>query len=183
MPFNWGAAEDAIRQWLMIGSGYPDQRVVHLDDNANRPALDYIGFALAALRPIGQDDLVWTYDAAQPNGSQIKAEVSGERETTCEIQGFSKQRSGDTSSRAVLSRVQTAVGLPTVRAALKAAGVVVFDHGEIGYVPRLLNGEFEGRAILTVRLYCTEDVFERTTWIETVEALDTDTGNVIIIDS
>lgn len=183
MPFDWRAAEDAIRQWLMVGSGYPDQRVIHLDDNGNRPAQDYIGFALGGLRPLGHDDVVTTTDLGQPNGSQIKIEVSGERESTLEVQAFTRSRNAEAAARAVLSRVQTAVGLPSIRAALAAAGVVVFDRGEINYLPAVIASEFEGRGVLSCRLYCTEDVSERTTWIEHVEVLDEDTGNVIHIDA
>ena len=183
MPFNWQAGEDAIRRWLLIGSGYPDQNVIHLNDNANRPSTDYVGFALGDLVPLGSDAVTTTYDPAQPNGSQIEIKVEGERVSTLTIQAFTTARNASSSARAVMAKIMTAVGLPSVRAALHGAGLVIFQHGQVAYLPAILNTGFEGRAVMTCTLRCMDDIAERTTWIETVEMVDEATGNVIIVDT
>ncbi len=181
MPFDWAVGENAIRQWLRIGSGYGDQNVIHLNDNGSRHATDYIAFSLSDLVPVGSDAVITTFDGARPNGSQIEIKVQGERESTLTIQAFTTSRNANSSARAALARVLTAVGLPTVRAALSAAGLVIWRHGQVQFLPAVLNTGFEGRAIMTCTLRCTDDISELTTWIQTAEAIDENTGNVITI--
>lgn len=181
MAFDWRGAEDAIRQWLLKSSGYSDQNVIHLNDNGNRPVGDYIAFALGNLIPIGHDELSTITDVNGTPGEETTVTVSGQRESNVQIQAFSGERNADSSARAVLSRVQTQVSLPGIRAMLAAAGVVVFDRGTIDYLPAIRNIGFEGRGILNVRIYCGDSAIEKTTYIERVELVDTDTSNVIHI--
>lgn len=51
----WSTVEDALRTWLVVGSGLADTKVVWSDEPLPRPAPPYITIGLTAVRTIGQD--------------------------------------------------------------------------------------------------------------------------------
>ena len=76
------------------------------------------------------------------------------------------------AARAILSAVQTSLGLPGTRELLHAAGVTCFDRGTIQVIPSVLDTKWEGRATLTVRFYTEETATSATGYIAGAELTD-----------
>jgi len=166
----WSDIETAIRAWVKSGSGLTDEQVIWADQNGGSPALPFIDIRLGELVPVGAADASdWEYDAGGPAGQEIVMSGHGVREFAVSVRAFSASPLGNSSARALLSKVQTALALESARSALHAAGVTPFDNGRVQVVPAILETSWEGRAVLQVRFYTEETVTERTTYIDTVE--------------
>jgi hypothetical protein len=181
MPADWKAIEDALRAWVLTTSGYADQRVLFGYQNDNAPQDDYITITLGGLLQLGQDCLISSTDLLRPPGQEIKLQVSGDREFSVTVEAFTTAVTGQATARALMSRVQTALKLSSIRGALLLAGISPFDHGDVQWLPAVYRTTFEGRAILTIRCYIRDDVAEFAGYIDKVEILDTGTGDVIEI--
>lgn len=190
MPVSWKQIEDAIRAWVRTSSGFADQSVIWRNENGNARTENYIDITLLGMIPIGLDALTDNTDLARPSGQEIELRVEGDREFGISIECFTTrttESTGETTARSVLSRVQIALGLPSIREALAAADLSPFDIGTIQWLPAVgakpNDTSFAGRAILEVRFYVRDDMAERVGYIKTVEITDLATGNMITIDS
>ena len=180
MAIVWATIENALRAWVKTGSGYADSKIIWVDQNGPRPANDFITLRIGDLVSLGAvDELRVTTNLANPNGSEIVLEVNGLREFTLSIQAFNTATVSTSTSREVLSKVQAALKLPSVRALLNAAGLGPFDMGSVKNISALLQTKFEARAILETRFYVNETVSENTGYINTVTLVDY-TGNETI---
>lgn len=178
---SWTDIEDALRAWVLAASGYTDQLVLFGYQNDNAPNEDYATISLGGQTQIGHDCLTSDYDAMRPAGQEIELKVAGEREFSVTVEFYTTAVTGQATGRALASKVQTALRLPSIRAALNDAGISPFDHGDIQWLPAVESTRFVGRAILTIRCYIRDDLAERTGYIDKVEVLDIDTGDVIQI--
>ncbi len=170
MSINWEDIEKALCAWVRTGSGLSTQKVIRADQTGNRPDRPFITVRVGDLLPVGAvDSADWEFDEDADPGAEIVESVRGQREFSVEIQAFSAAALGANQAREYLSKVQTALGLSSVRTALHAVGITPFDLGRITSVPAILDTTWEGRAILTVRFYAEEQVTATTTYIGTVE--------------
>lgn len=186
MPLDRKAIENAIRQWVLTASGFPDQRVIWRNENGNALAENYIDIALGGELTLGVDAETHDFDAMRPAGEEIEITIEGDREFSVSVECFTKaatEQLAEATARTVLSQVQTKLGLPSNRAALYAVGVACFDLGSVQWVPAVIETGFQGRAVIEPRFYARDDASERTGYIKRVEVLDTVTGNVIVIDT
>lgn len=164
------AVENALRAWVKTASGYPDARLFYNDQKIERPADPYFTIRLDALVPFGAVDAVRDdYDALRPVGQEMQLQVVGERTVTVRLQVFNAATTGAGSAMSLMSAVQLAIGLPTIRETLNVAGVSPFDIGSVDNLGALLGTTFDGRAALSVRCYIRETLSEYTTWIEKVQ--------------
>ncbi len=162
----WATIEDALRVWVKAGSGLGDAKVIWLDQTGARPAAPFIELKLGDIVPLGGVDPVETAtDLMRPAGTEIELKVAGVRAFTVSLQAYTATVTGAATARALLSLVQTALSLPSVRAALDAAGVTPFDEGEVHNLTGLLGTKFEGRAALDVQFYVRETLSEFTGFI------------------
>lgn len=162
--------EAAIRDAVVSASALDDSRVIWANQGGPRPSGQFITLLIGGPATIGLDDEEISYDADADAGEEIEVSVGGLREYILSIQAFGGAHAGDSSARALAAKVQSGLGLSSTRAALKAAGLSVFDKEPIRPLPAIVNAGFEARAQFDARLYFTESVDERTTYIETVEA-------------
>lgn len=170
---NWEPIENALRSWVRVASGFDDSAVIWDNQNGSRPARPFITLHLEGPLALGAVDAVThKYSATRPAGAEIEIKAEGPRELTLSIQCYGLSPIGSDSPRAVLSRVQTKLGLPSVKDALGAAGVSVFDKGRIQDLSEILDTGFEARALLEVRCYAVESATETSTYIKTVELTD-----------
>lgn len=184
MPTSEKALEDAIRQWVLVGSSYGAQRVLWKFHNDNAPDADYIAIALGELTSIGIDQKSWATDLGRPIGTEIEQKFSGDREFPVTVEAFTGKTTSDmaeSTARAVLRRVQNALNLSSVKELFYMAGLSCFENGSISWLPAIKLSDFQGRAILTVRFYIHDDISEFVGYIDKVELLDKSTGDVIHI--
>jgi hypothetical protein len=183
MSADWTALEDALFAWVKGASGFSEEQILWLDQDGPRPAGQHIGLRLGADAPLGSaPELTHDYDAGRPAGAEIVCTVKEVRELSVTVQVFGGATTTSNAPRAIAGKLQTALGLPTVREALGAAGLSVFDRGRVLSVPEVLDADFEARAVLTIRCYVADDAEESTTFIETVDCEGHSPGETFTVD-
>jgi hypothetical protein len=179
---QWSTIEDGIHAWVTSGSGLAASKVIWAQQDAPRPAAPYIAIRVQSVRAMGQD-WIDIEDAADPQpGAEINHVARGMRELTVTLQAFGTAGIGSSSPTALLSRVVSAMRLPTSADALRAAGF------SVGTVDPILSLDavrgfsvFEPRAILTLRGFAVSEMTESGTYIEFLEVENLDTGDVFAI--
>lgn len=174
---------NAIVAWVRTATGLASGKVILADQDGRRPDGTFIALRFGTVLTLGAVDANYAvYDAGGDPGEEIVETVRGEREFTVDLQAFAQVTPGGADDgRALLGACQTALGLPSVRSALAAAGVSIFDKGTVQTVPAVAGAEFEARSVLTVRGYGRVTASSTTGLIETVEVEDVDGGNTYVV--
>ncbi len=183
---DWTAIENALYTWVQTASGLAAAQVIWAaqGDDLNRPAGQFVTLKMGNDRPLGAAPaLSHTYDAGAANGQQIILKVDEVRELVVSVQVYGGPATTGTSARAIATKIQNALGLPTRRAALATAGLSPFDRGQILNVPEVLDADFEARAVFDVRFYVGDGAEERTTYVQSVEIEDTGTSSIFTVSS
>lgn len=105
-------------------------------------------------------------------GREIANNVTGYREMTLSCQVLVRDTaSGEPTSDAkyYMSIAQSSLQLPTVRSALRTAGIAVIDRGSILDISAEIEDEIESRAQMDVRLRIVSSMTERTGYIGSVD--------------
>jgi hypothetical protein len=166
---EWTARENAIHAWVSQATGLAADHVLW----ANRkpvPNETWAQLTVDGLERFGRD---WLERTAV--GDDVRYNARGLRSVTLQIQLFEGDELGETSCVALLDRVISALGLPSVAAALAAAGVGVGAHSAVRYVPGRRNTAFEPRAVIEFTLNFASDLSEvgpRIKHVEVEGALD-----------
>jgi hypothetical protein len=172
VALNLKAIEDAVLAWVRAGSSYADDKVILEAQGGSAPVGDYIAVKIGG--PSGSsslDEVRLSTDLTQV-GQEVEQLVIGQRELGVSVKAFTSKTTGDSSGSALLGRVKTAIGLPSVRGALIDAGLGVTDVGDVQDLSTVFGAEFEGRALLEVRFHVVDTASERTGYIETVNLTD-----------
>lgn len=173
---DFDAVEDALRAWVMAGTGLAPARVV-LADGGSRPEDDATPYvSISGLEPLqrGMDGRKITDNPASVlgDGQEIKHTASGIRQLDVRFQCFGgtvegSPTTGNSAPVAMLAGVVAARSLPTASEALQAAGVGVGAMGKVQWLPGSVGGGiFEARAVLDVTCYVGSEVSEFTTFIQ-----------------
>ncbi len=174
MGTSWSDVEDAIRQWVIAGSGLSASKVIFADQNGRAPSGTVITIKLGDPIPVGQDCIESLTDLDRDAGEEIEHRTMGVREFAVTLQAFTADTSGSGTARAWLSKIQAALRLPSISATLHGVGISAFDIGRIQVVNQVVEADFEGRAILEVRFYANESVSEFDGYISQVNVSDLD---------
>lgn len=163
--------ENALRGWVVVASGFAEDKVVWSYENGNRPSGNVITLALVGGRTLGACDTIETRtDLTRPAGQEIEHRVRGEREHVLRIQAFTPESvNGPEAARGILCDVQTKLRLPAITDALDEVGLSVFDPGAVQYIPGIANTAFEGRAVVEARFYATDTASGYTGYIASTE--------------
>lgn len=100
--------------------------------------------------------------------------VEGQRQVTVSVQVWGASTVGDASAMDVVAALKGGLSLPSVRRALRAAGVAVFDTGVARNLSELLATQFEGRAQFDVKAYYAEAFSEYVKSFQKVTLIDVD---------
>lgn len=162
--------EEALRAWVRKASGLDDNKIVFAEQDVIRLPIPFITLRLGDLVPLGSaDEMKQSFDATRPPGEEVEVTVQGSRSFSLSVQCFGNS---DKSARAILSKVQTALSLPSVREGFEAAGISSYEMSPVQNITALLETSFEPRAVMDIGFYCSEEVSERTTYIGSVEVED-----------
>jgi hypothetical protein len=189
MPADWTVIENAIFDWVHLGSGLAADLVVWAaqTDDSNRPPGQHVQIQIGPDVALGGAPHVrHKYLAGQALGQEIALTLDVVREIAVSVQVFGGKTTEPTtgaSARGLAGKIQKAISLPTRRQALNDAGLAPFDVGTIEHVPEVLDADFEARAVFTVRMLVADDAEERVGYIATVEITDLGTGAVYTVDS
>lgn len=178
---NESEIKKALRAWIREHSKLEDAKIVFSQKNSIRLPVPFITIRLGDLLSLGAtDEVKRATDLTKPAGQEITQTVIGRREMPVSVQCFGD---GDESSLQIMSRVQTSLGLTSVSDALNAAGISVFDIGDIKNVTAMNETAFEQRHLLEVRCYVSEEVSESIGYIKTVQITNLNTGNIFEIEA
>lgn len=170
---NWTTLENALHAWVVSATGYPANRVLWRDQNANAKVADHITLHLSGPIVLGTDELKSTTDLLQPPGQEVTLAVSGDREWSLQVECFTGQVTTSSDAKSILSTLQTVGQLPSKLALLDAQGISLFDLGSVQYAPEIREVAFQGRALLLMRFYSRDVASEKTGYIAEVEITDT----------
>jgi hypothetical protein len=173
--------ENAIYAWVVAGSGLPGEQVIWDNPNQPRPTAPYIAMRITGYQPIGQD---WVNLGDAPADPQPLADITviarGQRQFTIALRCFAVALTGDNSAGSILSRVLSAMSLPSIREALNAAGLGLSIINPIQIIDGVLGSStFEPRASVDIRVFVTYEATELGTYIEHADIENQATGEII----
>ncbi len=175
---DWTAIEDGVRSWVKYASGMSDGQIIFSEQanegasGAARPSgMPFLTIRMGDISPLGAvDEVEELTDLNRPAGMEIEERVGGMREFSVSIQAFTGAATNTlNAARALLSRVQTGLTLPSVAGVFNALNISCFDRGHVQNISALLGNRFEGRASLECRFYVRETISEYTGYIKTVQ--------------
>jgi hypothetical protein len=185
---DFGAIEAAIAAWLGNATGLSTvndpttnatARIIPKNDKVPQPGMPYMTFKVPVPRQAGggPDEIVWSYDNTQPLNQEIFETVRGHREFVVSVQAFTLATVGKTdingnlTARDYVSRCQTALALPSVKAAFTAAGMVFVDIANAADFTERLGPVGQGRATLDVRFRVVDTVSDQVGYIASTDAV------------
>jgi hypothetical protein len=172
------AIQEAIRTlWVLPASGLGAGAVYFADQDVPSPAPGpCISIGLSGPSREGVDEVTQVYDAGAALGQEIALTVSGQRTIEVMLQAFCPSavaQAGANDARELLSKVDAALMLPTIRPLLNAAGIGVLKQGNVQWVPAIHRAGFEGRATLETVITVTETATASVGYIQTVKGTRT----------
>ena len=170
---DWTAMEDALHAWVVASTGYPANRVLWRDQDANAKVADRITLHISGPIVLGTDEQASSTDLLQPAGQEITLSVRGDREWSLQVECFTGATTTTSDAKSILTNLQTVGQLPSKLALLDAQGITVFDHGSVQYTPEIREVAYQGRALLLMRFYSRDVASEKTGYIAEVEITDT----------
>lgn len=171
----WEAIEDAVRAWVLAGSGLAGDYVYFADQDLPTSELaPRVSIRIGDGNRVGQAALQHDYDVGRPLGQELEFKAQQMLEVVVDLQAFAPTTTGaGTTARSLMHAVLAALALPSVREALNAAGLGVLEEGSVQRVPQVRSAENEDRAVASVRLLVKQQATERIGYIETVETSGT----------
>lgn len=181
---DFGAIERAIAAIISRATGLPPEdtstgavaRVIPEQQQVPQPPMPYITYDVPQPKRIGaQDEIRDTEDPKAPRGQEIVQTAVGQREFICSIKCYTKAATGrpdpdgNRDARHYLSRITTALELPTYVEMLQQAGLVYVDVVGSHTFSARLGPAGQGRGQLEVRFRVVDTMSERTGYIATAE--------------
>jgi hypothetical protein len=182
---DWSAIENALFAWVQTASGLASSGILWAEQSTdvNRPTGQHVSIKIGTDTPLGSAPEKRHTFVGSPVEQEVEIQVIEFRELIVSIQAFGGLTTTGTSARALAAKIQTSLGLPSVRAALDVAGLSCFDRGKIEHVSEVLDADYEARALFDARFYLADDVTERVTYVQHVEVEDTVTGKKFTVSS
>lgn len=187
---NFETFEDAIQEQIALAAGLPGARVIWKAQGADALALGVTaGFekecvtisidsleALATATP----EINITDTAGAPT-QELGLTLTAQTEIKLSIEYFSMSKTGTGSAFARLSALRNKLLREAASEALFTADLVLVDVSRIQNVPRILETNFESRAVCECRLRVADTDTERVTYIQTVivtKTIKDEAGNI-----
>jgi hypothetical protein len=168
--------EATIATWLVGGTGLSSAKIVNGNAKNPQSAQPYVTYVVKTPRRVGgPDEVRWSDTSGNPSGAEETATVVGQRELIVTVQCFTQSllgaadRTGALTAKEYLSKAQTALALPSVRAAMNAAGLVFVDVQNFVDFSEPMGPLGAGRATMDVRIRAVDSVSETATRIDNVQ--------------
>jgi hypothetical protein len=173
---NHTTIQSALQTCVTAASQLPSAQVLwawQAYQGGERPTgRQFITLQLGPYVPVGLDYVTDSTDLTRPAGSEIKFEAVMPREVNLYLQCFGGTPSGSGSAFATLTRLRDRLLLPSVRAALLAAGVSPFNPGTVRHLPFIEGTKLESRAALDINCYVNASESETAGFIDHVSITD-----------
>ncbi len=170
MSLDWTIIENALHDWVSVATGLAADAVIWVEQLPPRHARPFETLKLIGLTPDARHELIPTHDPTAPAGAEITLTAAGYRKLGVSVQIYSAAVTGSDTARALLTKAQAQLALPTVQDALRTAGVTFSSEPGITDLSALLDTGFESRAAMTLELDVVDDsASETTTYIESAD--------------
>jgi hypothetical protein len=160
--------QKALQDAIVSACGLADGKVIWARQDGVRPGLPYLTLSLTPLATLGIDGTRHTYDPGAATGQEITLAHGGPREFGLTVTAFGPTL-GTSSAVALLEATKSALNKVAIREALEAANVSIFDFGPILDLSAVEDAAFEGRAVMDLRGYTTQEITEQLGYIGSVE--------------
>lgn len=169
--------ENALVALVRTSTGFGEQQVYLSDQDGITPGSNYATIRIGDLIKKGRDAIRRDFDAARPAGQEVRRRTMGMRNVTVTFQIFTPGVTvGNLSARAIAAKLEADLGLPSVREPLNTVGLGILNTGNVKWMPRVDNTEFEGRAILDVLFAVPQGTSDATGYITKVNVTPTIDG-------
>lgn len=179
MSFDFGAMEQGIGELVRAKMGLAENAVLWSAQNVGEPApavRTWVSLKRGDLISPVIADGVYAYETpGSPDGAEVTLSAQGPRNFTLSIQAFARGDSngrggatGNSSAYAALSRLASALRLPSSEAALLALGVGLNRVSNVRNMDALVDQRIQGRALLECTLNLVESAEETVTYIQQV---------------
>jgi hypothetical protein len=172
VAIDYGAIEAAIAAWLSTATGLPSAdgaglvaRIIARNDKQPQPPLPYLTFTIPIAQQMdGPDEIRKAFPPGAAAGQEVVPTVIGNREFVVSVQCFTLATVGGADSegnypaRHYVSKAQTALALPSVRAQLRAAGLGFVGIEGVADFSARLGPAGQGRASLDVRFRVADSI-------------------------
>ena len=166
---SWTTIENAIRAWVISGTGLTSAQVIFANQGEEAPEGQYAAIYLTESSN-GQPWLVNEYDEDGDPGEEITHYARNVSTVEVQIQIFGGAATGPTSGAALLNQLKGKTRLPTIHAALKLGGWAPATFDATQNISGVLGGSiFEPRASMTCRGSAGAEASELGTYIEFVQ--------------
>ena len=171
MAINWNTLENLIHGQIVAASGLPATSVIWEHQNRDRPVAPFISLRLEDSNTIAQHTAEQTIrdNPAPVAGQEILLGIVKTIEFTLFVSVVTVPTAGSLSAFARLQAIRSMLETETIQDPFFAAGVSLWECGQIQNVPRILETQFEGRATLPLKFRCADQVEIATTYIESAE--------------
>lgn len=186
-PIDWGTVDKALRDWvndLLVLSG----RVFW--ENQQIPQLAYPYATLkrkSLVRVGGVPEIRTSTDLGQPLEEEIEILATSPEVFTLSVTTYVDLAAGSNDSNTdafkFASKVRASLGLPTVLAALRVAGLSIVEDLPVQDTTVVVNAEWESRATFDVRMMTASQMSEQTGYIDKAAIESTPLGVSFTVDA
>lgn len=174
--------ENAVAAWVVTATGLSlGSQVFFANQGVEQPQSGpFVTIEVGGdVVPLGSvDEVQSSTNLSNPPGTEVTLAAVGRREVGVTLQAFGYQtvsggQGGGITAVQALTTAQTLLSRPDVRGALLTAGIAPYDNGQVQRADAVVETGFEGRAILHVRFYATDEQTMSTGYIDEVQATGT----------
>lgn len=177
---NFESIEDALFDLVKASTGFADENIIFSDQDAWSPSpTAYATIYMGDLMGVGLDASKWDYNVSRPVGAEIVRSTVGLRTMPAKLSIYTPETTGSATARTIAAKLQADLALPSIRQALNVAGIGVLKQGDVRWVPKINNSNFEGRAVVEVMLTLAQGSSDSTGYIKIVNITPT-INNVVL---
>lgn len=161
-------ARDAVWEVVVDASGLDETQVVFSDQDG-RPA-DGAYITISTSGPVnvaGPKGEVVTFDATAALGEEVTLTAEGHAILEIQLQAYDMEN-GAASALGLLCQTQIGLQLSTRRATLRAAGVAIFDFGDVTNLAATYGPNFEARAALDMRAHIVQSATAQVGYVASI---------------
>jgi hypothetical protein len=143
---TWTEIEDAVRTWAVEATGLPGTRIIFGEQDGESPA-DHgpaIEVTVGDMQMYGDEPGV---DTVNETNKTVSFRNIGTYRLTVTFKAQSPYAFGDQSARALLTKMQTYIGLDGPRFELNQAGLGLLTFTAVQNLPKVVNAHWESQAL------------------------------------
>lgn len=168
---NLGAFEVALVTEVKKATGLPAGKVIWANQTRDRPVRPFVELAVLSSESASTHSESAISDSSPVvAGEEITLTTIDHIDLTVQLRAFSAEVTGSNKAFNLLDKVRQHFGKESCIELLEsqAESIAIIDRGTVADATFVLETEYEGRAIFTLRLRVADVATEKTTYIDEV---------------